>query len=378
VQDEISSIAAKRSDFEHLLNARGSQPSDYARYVEYEMNLDSLRRKRVKRKGLKATAHTGTRRIFFILDRGTRKFHGDVGLWMQYLEFARKERANKKLVRILTDVLRMHPTKAELWIYAARYAMDVQADIEAARSYMQRGLRFCKNSKNMYLEYSRLEMQYIAKIAARRRILGLDFQNTVIEDSGPEPPLHERDEDMIALRDTTAGDFDSDPMRPEVVDESTLKSLAATPAMVGAIPMAIFDTAMKQFLHDPLLGERFFDMFGEFHQVPCASRVLQHALDDLCAATPPSISALSCGCRWPLIGVATDSSEFPAALLVTLKRIKAARSTSLGSGPVLAEKLVSWLEPMAKDHSLGPELKMVMTATVRQLSRETEGRLPAM
>jgi len=364
VQDEISSIAAKRSDFEHLLNARGSQPSDYARYVEYEMNLDSLRRKRVKRKGLKATAHTGTRRIFFILDRGTRKFHGDVGLWMQYLEFARKERANKKLVRILTDVLRMHPTKAELWIYAARYAMDVQADIEAARSYMQRGLRFCKNSKNMYLEYSRLEMQYIAKIAARRRIL--------------EPPLHERDEDMIALRDTTAGDFDSDPMRPEVVDESTLKSLAATPAMVGAIPMAIFDTAMKQFSHDALLGERFFDMFGEFHQVPCASRVLQHALDDLCAATPPSVSALSCGCRWPLIWVATDSSEFPAAVLVTLKRIKAARSTTLGSGPLLAEKLVSWLEPMAKDRRLGPELKMVITATVRQLSRETEGRQQAM
>ena len=56
-QDEIASIARKRSDFEHTLNARGSHPSDYARYVDYEMNLDLLRRKRVKRLGIKTTAH---------------------------------------------------------------------------------------------------------------------------------------------------------------------------------------------------------------------------------------------------------------------------------------------------------------------------------
>src|SRR5277367_1229970 len=76
VQEEITSIARKRSDFEHKLNGRGSHPSDYARYAEYEMNLDTLRRKRVKRLGVKVTAHTGQRRIYFILDRATRKFHG--------------------------------------------------------------------------------------------------------------------------------------------------------------------------------------------------------------------------------------------------------------------------------------------------------------
>lgn len=296
---------------------------------------------------------------------------------MQYLEFAKKERANKKLVRILTDVLRMHPTKSELWIYAARYAMDVQADIGAARSYMQRGLRFCKNSKIIYLEYSRLEMQYIAKIAARRRILGLDSQATVVEDAGLEPSLHENYANLIALSNITTKDFDSEHVQIDVRDESTLQTPQATPVMAGAIPIAIFDTAMKQFSHNAMLGEFFFDMVGEFSEVPCASRILKHILDDMCAATPSSISTFNCECRFPIVGIATDSSEFPSALRVALKKIKATRSTNSGGECNLAHKLISWLEPLAQDHRLGPELKIVVTATVRQLLRETEAPLRA-
>src|SRR5579871_123959 len=76
-KDEITSIAKKRSDFEHVLNSRGeSTPLDYSRYAAYEMNLNSLRRKRENRLGVKATSYTCQRRVFFILDRGTRKFPG--------------------------------------------------------------------------------------------------------------------------------------------------------------------------------------------------------------------------------------------------------------------------------------------------------------
>ena len=93
---------------------------------------------------------------------------------MQSIEYARKQKAHKKLSQIFTNVLRLHPTKADVWIYAAQFAMDVHADMTEARSYMQRGLRFCKNSKKMWLEYAKLEILYIAKIAARRCVLGLD------------------------------------------------------------------------------------------------------------------------------------------------------------------------------------------------------------
>jgi len=44
--DEIRAIAKKRSDFEHKINARGSSTTDFARYAEFEINVDALRRKR--------------------------------------------------------------------------------------------------------------------------------------------------------------------------------------------------------------------------------------------------------------------------------------------------------------------------------------------
>ena len=95
-REEIGAIASKRSDFEHILNARGSKPADYARYATYEINLDSLRKKRCKRLGIKgAKGYSGQRTVFFILDRGTKKFPGDMGLWMQYIQFCQKEKANR-------------------------------------------------------------------------------------------------------------------------------------------------------------------------------------------------------------------------------------------------------------------------------------------
>ena len=78
------------------------------------MNLEALRRKRVKRLGVKFSHYSGQRRIFFVFDRATRKFHGDTGLWLEYLNYAKREKANKKVAQILTSMLRMHPTMPEI------------------------------------------------------------------------------------------------------------------------------------------------------------------------------------------------------------------------------------------------------------------------
>lgn len=138
------------------------------------MNLDTLRKARAKRLGIKSKSYTGQRRILLILDRATKKFHGDAALWLQYLTFARKQKSNKKVSQIITGMLRLHPTDPELWIYAADYALDERGDIIEARTLMQRGLRFCSRSKHLWSAYLKLEMIYIAKITARHQILGLD------------------------------------------------------------------------------------------------------------------------------------------------------------------------------------------------------------
>ncbi|KAH0066748.1 hypothetical protein KCU66_g23693, partial [Aureobasidium melanogenum] len=233
-REEITSIARKRSEFEHLLNTPGAATAaDYARYALYEMNLDSLRKKRSKRMGVKATAFAGQKKIFFVLERGVRRFQGDMGLWMQYLEFCRKEAANKKLAKALTQCLRMHPIKWDVWTWAAKYYFEQQADMQTARSYMQRGLRFCKRERKLWLEYAKLEMLYVAKIAARRKILGLDIER---KEKQIDSTL-DADADMMALPDVTADEIKPEgaPEPKQAVDEEALKKLAASPALNGDI-----------------------------------------------------------------------------------------------------------------------------------------------
>jgi len=281
---------------------------------------------------------------------------------MQYAEYARSQKSNKKFARILTDVLRLHPTKPELWIYAARYAIDVQGDAAAARSYMKRGIRFCKRSSVMYLEFAKLEMTYIA---TRRRIVGLEGPAAIAKELEPTSSTDDVDADMITLPTLAAEDIN-------VELEKALELLASTPAMNGAIPMAIFDEAMTQFSNDPMLGERFFGLFAEFVQVACTPRVLDHVLERLVSSNPTSASTISCSCRRPIAGVAVQSADFLLALRSTLKRIKTATVGPSGDKRQLVEKISAWLSPLGNAEGVAPEVKVVISVTLKQLQKEVE------
>lgn len=335
------------------------------------MNLESLRKKRVKRMGIKNGTYSGQRRIFFLLERATKKFHGDMGLWMQYVDFARKQKSNKRLSEVLTRVLRMHPTKPELWIYAANYALDERSDINEARSYMQRGLRFCKNSKHVWAEYAKLEMIYIARIVARGRDLsrneGLSKKDAVLRANAP-------DADVLTLPSITAWEDNLHP-EPGFIDQEILKCLGDTPVLSGAIPMAIFDGAINQFPGDVTLGETFFDIFVGFHDLPCASKVSQHIINHLLTTAPSDPAALICYIRQPVIGVQTLSSDFPGALGVSLERLKSATkmvtsSTATNelsrSRSLLARRAIEWLLQFVVE-DLDPDISRVISMTLQKL-----------
>ncbi|KAI9666274.1 MAG: U3 snoRNP protein [Bathelium mastoideum] len=362
-KEEISSIARKRSDFEHILNARGSKPSDYARYAQFEMNLEALRRKRVKRMGVKSKNYTGSRRIFFVLDRGTRKFQGDLGLWMQYIDFAKKEKSYKKLGQIFSTVLRLHPTKPELWIYAAHYAMDMQADMTMARTYMQRGLRFCKRSKKLWLEYAKLEMIYVAKVAARQQILGLDEPKT---SKTPETDLDEPDADQIVLPVITAEDVNPVLANDESVDSIALQKLASSPALTGAIPIAAFDAAMKEFDNDAEMGREFFDMCAEFDQTPPLRNLLLHVMHTLETTRPKSLACASCHFRSPLVGIDPTSAEFPPALAQSLHSLKQSSDECPEIRIDLTKQALLVFCPLTRDQNLDEGVRRALFATIRQ------------
>jgi U3 small nucleolar RNA-associated protein 6 len=362
----------KRSDFEHKVLARGSTPVDFARYAAWEISLEHLRQKRCKRLRIKgSSSHAGQARIFNILDRGTRKHPGDVALWMTYLEYARKAKATNKFKTVLTAVIRLHPTKSELWLYAARWTLELDADMNGARSYMQRGTRFCTHSKDLWLEYAKLEMIWLAKIALRRRILGLDTDRSIEaadgeDDGAADNTGFETSADMIAIPD-----FKIDTLRPSMVEKVEVDSEAnkdpmETPALNGAIPLAIFDAARKQPFFNASAAADFFNMFAAFTQVRCLPKVLQHVLDSMLESYSTDPHALDCYIRQPCTGIDPTSASFPMALASALDRLKESMEKTKDRAE-LSRKIKRWIEPTLAREELDPGVQTVLRHTLRKL-----------
>lgn len=286
-------------------------------------------------------------------------------LWMQYIHFARKDKAYKRLNDIFTSVARLHPTKPEIWVHAANYFMDTQADITNARSYMQRGLRFCKSSEYLWLEYAKLETIYIGKITGRRKILGLDVDNTKSQQDGDN-----NDAEMISLPQVTAEDINPNLKQDDGVDEVALQNLASAPVLTGAIPLAVFDSAMKQFEGKARVAEKFFAMFAEFEQLSCVPRMLQHVLDYLHQNAPQSVETAICELCMQLYGRNPSNPGFPPVLADALDLMSTATQQHPSDVERLSEVAVRQLVSLQRLSSeTDPSVQMVMSKRLRKYMR---------
>lgn len=112
----------KRTGFETALVRRVAKKADYLRYATYEMGLEQLRRKRVARMSRSRLSllspclmigsqdlppgpatisdYALVRRQLHIFERAVNKFKSDVGLWVQYIEIAKREGARALVGRI--------------------------------------------------------------------------------------------------------------------------------------------------------------------------------------------------------------------------------------------------------------------------------------
>ncbi|KAJ5033628.1 uncharacterized protein L3040_008740 [Drepanopeziza brunnea f. sp. 'multigermtubi'] len=371
-EEEIRALVKKRSDFEHKVLARGSTPVDFARYAAWEIGLENLRAKRCKRMKIKgSTTHTGQARIFKIFDRGTQKHPSDVALWMSYLEHAKQAKATKKFKTILTAAIRLHPLKCELWLYAARWSLEAEADMKEARSYMSRGARFCTRSKDLWIEWAKLEMIYLAKIAMRRKILGIDIEESTDDPMEIEGSARDKDfgdDDVVGLGVTQA---QVDSITPSMLGRVKVDAEAAqdpinTPALQGAIPLAIFDEAKKQQFFNAAVAADFFDMFANFTQVRCLPKILQHVLDTLTESYPKDPFTCNYYNKQPLIGIDPNSAAFPMALGSFLDRLKESMEKT-NDKTELVKKTRAWIEPILALEELDPDIKTVLEHTMRKL-----------
>jgi len=173
-QQEIREIVRKRRDFEYLVRRVHKEKIDFLRYIQYELNLDLLRRKRFERLNLKNTAktteHAALRRIHGIFRRALKKYRGDVKLWLQYVDFSLQCGSARSLDRTFIEALRLHPEHEGLWILAASWEYEYNQNIIAARALLQRALRLNPKSSQVYLEYCRLELIYRDRVRRKLKI----------------------------------------------------------------------------------------------------------------------------------------------------------------------------------------------------------------
>ncbi|KAG0216542.1 U3 snoRNP protein [Mortierella sp. GBA30] len=207
---EITSILKQREKYEYALKRRIAKKADFLRYIEYEMNLEALRKKRrarmVSNTKQSISDYAGPRRIYFIFKRCLIKFKGDISIWLQYINYAKKTGASRTLGKIFAQAIQLHPANEKLWILAAAWEWEENANIVAARVLLQRALRLNTTTEALWHEYFRLELVYIAKILARRQVLGIDKTEEEIE----KDLLQEKEVDsdnMIVLPTVTGEEF---------------------------------------------------------------------------------------------------------------------------------------------------------------------------
>ncbi|KAF9429964.1 U3 snoRNP protein [Podila epigama] len=284
---EINSIIKKREKFEYALKRRISKKADFLRYIEYEMNLETLRKKRRARmvSDTKVTIsdYAGPRRINFIYKRCLKKFHGDMSIWLQYINYVKSTGASRTLGKIFAEAIQLHPMNEKLWILAASWEWEQNANIVAARVLLQRALRLNTTTQSLWHEYFRLELVYIAKILARREILGIDAV----------PQEEEEDEEMdsdnmIKLPTVTGEEFspvtnDDDKKEAELVkgkknkkgkkekvDEKMTEEKAeklkteSNPVLRGEVAMVVYHSGIKEIPDSLSFRKGFLDIAHSF------------------------------------------------------------------------------------------------------------------
>ncbi len=92
----------------------------------------------------------------------------------------------------MTKALQLHPREPSLWVYAAAWEFEHNRNAAASRALMQRGLRMCPDSAELWAEYFRMELLYAHMLRARREVLG-------IASSGRTPPLRNTLLMMVSL-----------------------------------------------------------------------------------------------------------------------------------------------------------------------------------
>ncbi|KAF9590424.1 hypothetical protein IFM89_035259 [Coptis chinensis] len=261
---EINEIVKKRRNFEYKLKRPSPLKQDFLSFIEYEKQLDTLRRlrkrvvvrdlgnKKIKRSVSDTSCVVRILRVFRLV---TMRFKGDVGLWYQYMEFCRQH-GHGRMKTVLAQVLRFHPNVPGLWMYAAGWEFDHNLNVASARNLMQRGLRACPNSEDLWVEYLRMELVYLNKLKARKSLLGED-KGLLTRDNKDSDDERWEDENKDLFMALDEGKTNADGS-----DEESENKLDVFREHASKIIQTVYSGAVEALPSSMNLRKRFLELLG--------------------------------------------------------------------------------------------------------------------
>ncbi|NXG65481.1 UTP6 protein, partial [Hemiprocne comata] len=164
---EIRAVLRKASALEYKIQRRALRKEDFINYIQYEINLLELIKKRRARIGYSfkkdEIENSILHRVHCLFNRATGKWKDDVQLWLSHVAFCKQWNAKHQLSKVFSTMLAIHPNKPALWIMAAKWEMETQLSSESARHLFLRALRFHPECPKLYQEYFRMELMNAEK-----------------------------------------------------------------------------------------------------------------------------------------------------------------------------------------------------------------------
>jgi len=166
---ETKLVIKKRKKFEYKLQKQSKVKEDILCYIQYEsglLDLIEMRRDKIgylhKKNEIDGSIAKRINQLFRIAEH--RFGQMDAKLWITHLAFLKRMDWKAEAGKILERFTQAMSYKEEVWIFAARFQLENQNSIHIARTLLLKGLRFHKDSIQLYREYFMLEMEFLKKL----------------------------------------------------------------------------------------------------------------------------------------------------------------------------------------------------------------------
>ncbi|XP_061882895.1 U3 small nucleolar RNA-associated protein 6 homolog [Entelurus aequoreus] len=169
---EVKTIIKRITALEYKLHRLIVTKDDFIAYIQYEINVLELVKKR--RACIRYTHKKEEidfaiiHRINSVFRRATNKWKNDVQLWLSHVAFCKKWASKGQLSKVFSALLAIHPDKPALWIMAAKMELEERRSFDNARHLFLRALRFHPGNKKVYQEYFRMELLHCEKLRKKK------------------------------------------------------------------------------------------------------------------------------------------------------------------------------------------------------------------